>query len=520
MPMVHSELERIVLHYYEYYKNDNDRIMEVLTKNPTISLKFIETHPELNWYYSELHYRNDITPEFIERNMCKGFNFAYLFHKNILDINFVLKHKNSKIRNYEEEYYLCDFIERLYDYDCFKLEDIICNMDKIKIKFNIHHITRHPEFDLDLIIKRCPELFDQFNVYDWCRLSSNKNITIKHIEAYPELPWDYLAFLHNKNNSNKYVEKYFDKLLAMTNEIGVGRTCLIFVNTDRNGHDFIKGLNEKTFVNFIDKIFEHNNWNDQFSFTQKSILYSRSNYISIEYIKLHPEYKWDYIAIGNRMSELDIINNIDLPWKFNNLPESKITRNLFNSIPDKYLNANQSWAKERKAIIEIDELTTPEEVEAYIIANKKMDDYVKYELSEKASDILSEKMIVKYFDIIGRFNNVNIYNGYLGLDYLFNNINKIIKTCNTEYYKFIKSNPYRVPDDKIYIKIYCIATHPNLTLEHLLKFEKKIKDCKYLKIAYFMDYLTRNKFKNTNWVKPNRLRLLTWRAAYIVNEPE
>jgi hypothetical protein len=86
-----SELEKIILEYPK-----NNWWMERLSKNPKISLKFIEDNPQFNWDYDSLSSNPNLTSKFIIKYKNKNWNKYKLCKNKYLSINYIINHINKK----------------------------------------------------------------------------------------------------------------------------------------------------------------------------------------------------------------------------------------------------------------------------------------------------------------------------------------------------------------------------------------------------------------------------------------
>lgn len=88
---MYSELEKILL----YYPNKNWDF-KYLSKNPNISLEFIENNSQFQWNYYYVSEHPRLTPEFIIKHADKKWNMVQLASNKYLSIEYILDKINPK----------------------------------------------------------------------------------------------------------------------------------------------------------------------------------------------------------------------------------------------------------------------------------------------------------------------------------------------------------------------------------------------------------------------------------------
>lgn len=224
-----------------------------LSKNPKLTLKFVEDNIDMNWNWGKngLSNHHIITADFLKKYSHKKWNWIELsnndsIHKNIdllelfinkpwdwiilssldyLPLNFIEKHmdKNwSYNRLSTNKNLTIDFINKYphkswnWNYiihsSHFKFTDII---NKLKIEyvelyyFDIidfgNNMSNHKNLDIEVVKKNINFC------WNWNIISQNKNITIETIRNNPNLPWNYHFMTNNPNITFEFVKDNSDK---------------------------------------------------------------------------------------------------------------------------------------------------------------------------------------------------------------------------------------------------------------------------------------------------------------------
>lgn len=248
-----------------------------LSRNPNISLEYIESHPDSpynwNWPYG-ISYNPNLT------------------------LDFILKHKNKR-----------------FDWNLISrnpgitLEDIENNPT---LPWKWEYVALNPNITIDFILKYLTK-FSKRNLNK--KLGSTYNITLEHIDAFPNLFWNKFRLSKNPNMTLDYVMQHPVKH-KKTNRWqweSVAKSPMItfedvkkYPKFFKNDH-FMRGFSSNpnlTFDNVKDNITLHWDWDDisdNPSFTLEQIeSLLKIAHRSDDYCKLlNPNLTYEYIVENN-----------------------------------------------------------------------------------------------------------------------------------------------------------------------------------------------------------------------------
>ena len=272
---------------YNFPNYRYEHIIRNLSSNPLITLKFIDDHPEIYWYWYDITDNPNLTLDFVIKYIDKPWNWDKkgLSCKRIINNDFLINYsnkcwnwytlsENSAIHINEE--LLEKFIDKPWDW---------------------HILSNHPNIS-------CNFIDNHLNIcWSWYRVSENPNITYEFVcKHYAKtLNWYYII-----NHSPikfidliDFVSKYIEILDARPDSI---------LNMITSHNDITWDIITK---------YPNINWNWSWL--------SRNPNISWSIIENNPDKPWVWDAVSDNPSiTLDIIlNNPDIKWNWN-----KITNKL------------------------------------------------------------------------------------------------------------------------------------------------------------------------------------------------
>lgn len=186
--------------------------------NPNVTLKYIESHREINWDWETLSTQNFITFEYI------------ISHPEIpWDPRIYSRNQNITPKNVEEH------LDIFWDYSelsrILPIEYVLAHPGM----FHNHHsisqniylklpdILAHPEINWEWVIISMHRniSFQEILAHPklpWVKscISLNPSVTMKDVEEHPEIPWDYRCLSVNPNFTMKEVQAHPERPWNLT----------------------------------------------------------------------------------------------------------------------------------------------------------------------------------------------------------------------------------------------------------------------------------------------------------------
>ena len=244
------------------------------SKNPNLTLDFIEKHIDEDWDWKEISRMTILTNDFIDKYSYKPFSW-------------ILITQNKSIKKSE------DFIRKYHRYN-----------------LNWKLLSSSPDITLDFIsnFEMCineanPNLTSK-PPWHWWEVSKRKDVTIDFIERFKHYNLDWTSITKNENLS-------LDKLI----------TVLDGLNKVQWGYWYYLSLRDDISEEIINK-YPNKKWNWWWI--------SKNGNITWDIIKRNMHWKWDwsYVATNPNIT-LDIIKqNPDYPWDFKNMAKNLSTEKV------------------------------------------------------------------------------------------------------------------------------------------------------------------------------------------------
>ena len=145
--------------WFKFITSQYDKNINVISRNPNLTMEFIEGNPEYNWDWYGVSYNPNLTMEFIEAHPEYNWN-----------CNGVSYNPNVTM----------EFIEAHPEYN-----------------WNWCRVSRNPNLTMELI-EAHPEY-----PWNWRGVSKNPNLTMDFIEVHPEYVWHWREVQKNKFTKSK-----------------------------------------------------------------------------------------------------------------------------------------------------------------------------------------------------------------------------------------------------------------------------------------------------------------------------
>jgi hypothetical protein len=153
-----------------------------MSKNPNLTIDFIEQHKHYNWNWYELSCNPNMTFDIIKS------------HPNSFD-----DYRWEKSQILKNPSITMDIIER--------------NMEFWDVLF-LGPLSQNPNLTLDFIKKHPgPFIVNNYTItWDWSSISCNPGMTLDIIINHPECPWSMTYMLRNPNLTLDYIENHLENL--------------------------------------------------------------------------------------------------------------------------------------------------------------------------------------------------------------------------------------------------------------------------------------------------------------------
>lgn len=193
-----GQLEEDAQHGVEWYRQTNVNWRNA-TRNLSIPLDFIETHPTLPWAWGFMANRNDLTLEFIRRNINKNWNWELLSAHPVITLDFVKSFSYqwswselSTNPNMTSDI-IINNITLPWHWDVVKFDEPL-----LEAFIKTYTLPKEREYGLPRAS------------VEWFNASINPSI-MKFIEKHIDAPWNYVGLSANKNLTPAFIKKHLDK---------------------------------------------------------------------------------------------------------------------------------------------------------------------------------------------------------------------------------------------------------------------------------------------------------------------
>lgn len=171
--------------------NGHRWIMELVSKNPNITMEYIDAHPEIAWNWIGVLANPSLTMADIERLIVNG----------LFDTLSLSEHPNLTLEFISTNLHRLN-IPILSKHPAVTMEFIEAHMD---LNWDFDLLASNPNITIDFI-RRHPSIS-----WNWWWLSMNPGITPKMIEANPDLPWSWMGISMNTNLYIGFIRRNLDK---------------------------------------------------------------------------------------------------------------------------------------------------------------------------------------------------------------------------------------------------------------------------------------------------------------------
>jgi hypothetical protein len=175
-----------------------------MSSNPNISEKLLEENIYREWIWNDLFQNSVISPDTVERCLCRLGRGAFL-----LSVNWLWISKNTSLTP--------EFIEKYISY----LDAMMLSSNTaINIQIVLAHrntewsyllLSRNPSISFEGILstRNIPEVWEKWNWFEITRCQDN---IIEKMRLYPELPWNMTFLDGNRSLTDEYIEEHLSEL--------------------------------------------------------------------------------------------------------------------------------------------------------------------------------------------------------------------------------------------------------------------------------------------------------------------
>jgi hypothetical protein len=183
--------------------------------------------------------------------------------------------------------------------ECLTIDMVLKNLDK---DWDYDSLSENPTITFEMILQN-----KDIIQWNWAYVSANNNITLEMVKEHPELPWDTVNLLENKNIPFSYFEEKMNESFPWYHSVNIS----------------------------IEDIVKHHDVS-----TDWRMLSVHKN-ITMKDIEDHPELPWDwYILSGNPNLTIEMVlkHYNEMSWEGISANE-----NITMDIIEKYINYNWIW---------------------------------------------------------------------------------------------------------------------------------------------------------------------------------
>lgn len=320
--------------YIDLSKNPNIKLSYVkqhnkywdwyhLSSNPGITFNDILTNPDFNWNSKNVLKNPNTTMEHILNNYTTIENMDLLLPDFFNEENNIIQESAKKILTRDE-------IWSISENPSITINDMEKNKDSLPVsEWSLYFLSKNPNINIEFVLN------NDIKSFDWTCLSMNKGITCEDIENNPNLPWMWTWISQNPNINIDFVLKNLDKkwdYKFLTKNPGIKIEDILNhseLKWDMKSNVFLNPNLNKSHLNWCHELIITNKYKlgnsfdswidvvanpgitieDIISYNEMmAIKYanwiSKNPNITYNFIKLHPNFAFDWNALSNNMFDL------------------------------------------------------------------------------------------------------------------------------------------------------------------------------------------------------------------------
>lgn len=313
-----SHNKKLIPQYSLYVKQEilKKRITDMpwnwyqLSQNEDISLEFMSDTKGI-WDWGAASLKSNLTPEFVENNLDKDWNWLYLHLNPVIPDSLVEKYHPEILERSTDGYdrSLCEEKMRISFWHEMSKLDITTSFFRFhahepwnftvlceNFKMDLFIIIEFPDLEWDFpILSKNPKIYEIVNLlpfknWDFSILSSHQHLPEIAIEDHPYLPWDFPLIC-----SNKYTPLRIIEILNEQNE-----DLIYWFSISENYN-----LTSEFVLKYQDKDWDWKTLSTAIFLTSRMILTLSDK-----------EWCWETLSVHRCITPRLIRETLDKPWNF------------------------------------------------------------------------------------------------------------------------------------------------------------------------------------------------------------